>query len=91
MTAVSPQIGTDERPFLGLIIVCNEHKYCILLPKPKKKHEKMRDKIDFKKIIHNGALIWVLYFNLMILFEDAQVQRIDTKIRKNGYVIFDTN
>lgn len=23
--SVSPQIGKDERPFLGVIIVCNEH------------------------------------------------------------------
>ena len=32
----SPQMGKDERPFLGVIIVCNTHKYCILLSKPKK-------------------------------------------------------
>ena len=38
--SVSPQIGKDERPFLGVIIVCNTHKYCVPLSKPKKKHEK---------------------------------------------------
>ena len=27
--SVSPQIGKDERPFLGIIIICNEHKYCV--------------------------------------------------------------
>ena len=81
--SVSPQIGKDERPFLGIIIVCNELKYCVPLSKPKKKHEKMRDKIDFKKIVHNGSLIGVLNFNLMIPVEDAQIQRIDTKIRKH--------
>ncbi len=43
----------------------------------------MRDKIDFKKIIHNGSLIGVLNFNLMIPVENAQIQRIDTKIRKH--------
>ena len=42
--SVSPQIGKDERPFLGVIIICNEHKYCVPLSKPKKKHEKM-DKV----------------------------------------------
>ena len=81
--SVSPQIGKDERPFLGIIIICNEHKYCVLMSKPKKKHEKMRDKIDLKKIIHNGSLIGVLNFNLMIPVENAQIQRIDTKIRKH--------
>lgn len=81
--SVSPQIGKDERPFLGIIIICNNQKYCAPLSKPKKKHEKMRDKIDFKKIIYNGSLIGVLNFNLMIPVETAQLQRIDTKIRKH--------
>ena len=49
--SVSPQIGKDERPFLGVLAICNEHKYCVPLSKPKEKHEKMRDKIDFKKIV----------------------------------------
>lgn len=81
--SVSPQIGKDERPFLGVIIVCNTHKYCVPLSKPKKKHEKMRDKIDFKKIIYDDTLIGVLNFNLMIPVEDAQIQQIDTEIRKH--------
>lgn len=62
------------------------YKYCVPLSKPKKKHEKMRDKIDFKKIVHNGTLVGVLNFNLMIPVEDAQIQRIDTKIRKHDNV-----
>lgn len=43
----------------------------------------MRDKIDFKKIVHNGNLIGVLNFNLMIPVENAQIQQIDTKIRRH--------
>ena len=81
--SVSPQIGKDERPFLGVIIVCDGQKYCVPLSKPKKKHEKMRDKIDFKKILYKNTLIGVLNFNLMIPVEQAQIQRIDTKIRKH--------
>ena len=81
--SVSPQVGKDERPFLGVIIICNEYKYCVPLSKPKKKHERMRDKIDFKKIVDNGKLIGVLNFNLMIPVEEAQIQRVDTKIHKH--------
>lgn len=81
--SVSPQTGKDERPFLGLILICNEKKYCVPLSKPKKKHIKMRDKIDFKKIVHNGSLIGVLNFNLMIPVESRQIQKIDTHIRKH--------
>ena len=73
--SVSPQIGKDERPFLGVIFICNEHKYCVPLSKPKKKHEKMRDKIDFKKIVYYGNLIGVLNFNLMIPVEDVLIQK----------------
>lgn len=81
--SVSPQIGKEERPFIGVIIVCNNQKYCVPLSKPKKKHEKMRDKIDFKKIISDDVLVGVLNFNLMIPVEEAQIQRIDTQIRKH--------
>ena len=81
--SVSPQIGKDERPFLGVLIICNDRKYCVPLSKPKPKHLKMRDKIDFKKIVYRGTLLGVLNFNLMIPVEDAQLKRIDTKIRKH--------
>ena len=81
--SVSLQIGKDERPFLGIIVICNDHKYCVPLSKPKKKYEKVRDKIDFKKIVYRGELIGVLNFNLMIPIEDTLIQKIDTKIRKH--------
>lgn len=81
--SVSPQMGKEERPFLGILLVCARHQYCVPLSKPKKKHHKMRDKIDFKKIVYNGTLIGVLNFNLMIPVERAQIQRIDIKIRKH--------
>lgn len=81
--SVSPQIGKDERPFLGVLVICNDHKYCVPLSKTKKKHAKMRDKIDFKKIVYHGKLIGVLNFNLMIPVEDILIQKIDTKIRKH--------
>lgn len=81
--SVSPQIGKDERPFLGVIVICNEQRYCVPLSKPKIKHIKMRDKIDFKRIIYQGELIGVLNFNLMVPVDDILIQRIDTKIRKH--------
>ena len=81
--SVSPQIGKNERPFLGIIVICNKHKYCIPLSTAKEKHKKMRDRIDFKKIIYHGELIGVLNFNLMIPVKDSIIQKIDTKIRKH--------
>lgn len=64
-------------------MVCKEHKYCVLLSKPKKKHGNMRNSIDFKKIEVDGELVGVLNFNLMIPVEDAQLHKIDTVIRKH--------
>lgn len=77
--SVSPQIGKDERPFLGVIVICNEHKFCVPLSKSKRKHKKMRDKIDLKKIVYQGELIGVLNFNLMIPVEDVLIQKRDLR------------
>lgn len=38
--SVSPQTGKDTRVFVGIIIVFDEHKYCIPLSSPKAKHKK---------------------------------------------------
>lgn len=45
--------------------------------------KKMRDKIDFKKIVYHEELIGVSNFNLMIPVEGVLIQKIDTKIRKH--------
>ena len=38
--SVSPQTGKDTRVFIGIIIICGVHKYCIPLSSPKEKHKK---------------------------------------------------
>lgn len=64
--SVSPQAGKDNRVFIGIVIVCGRHKYCIPLSSPKEKHKNMKNSIDFSKIEVNGKLLGVLNFNLMI-------------------------
>ncbi|MCD7751086.1 MAG: type III toxin-antitoxin system ToxN/AbiQ family toxin [Lachnospiraceae bacterium] len=81
--SVSPQVGKDERPFLGVITLYNRMQYCVPLSKPKPKHKYMKNKIDFKKIEYDGELLGVLNFNLMIPVETAQLISIDTTIRKH--------
>ena len=80
--SVSPQIGKDSRVFVGIVVICNTHKYCIPLSSPKKKHDRMRDSMDFSKIVVNGKLLGVLNFNLMIPIDEAQLQPIDIVSRK---------
>lgn len=81
--SVSPQIGKDERPFVGVVAMVNGRKYCIPLTKPKAKHKTMKGAIDFTKIVYNGELLGALNFNQMIPVEEAQLRRIDIVIHKH--------
>ncbi|WP_330584922.1 type III toxin-antitoxin system ToxN/AbiQ family toxin [Parablautia muri] len=82
MLSVSPQAGKDNRVFVGIVIICGTHKYCIPLSSPKEKHKKMKNYMDFSKIEINGELLGVLNFYLMIPIEENQLQLIDTTIFK---------
>ena len=68
--SVSPQTGKENRVFVGIVVICGGHKYCIPLSSPKRKHQKMRNSMDFSKIEVNGKLLGVLNFNLMIPIEE---------------------
>lgn len=35
--SVSPQVGKEMRPFVGIVVVCDEKQYCVPLSSPKKK------------------------------------------------------
>ena len=78
--SVSPQTGKDTRVFVGIVIICGVHRYCIPLSSPKEKHKKMRNSMDFSKIEVGGKILGVLNFNLMIPVEEAQLQLVETTI-----------
>ena len=80
--SVSPQAGKDNRVFIGIVVICGIHKYCIPLSSPKEKHKNMKNSMDFSKIEVNGNLLGVLNFNLMIPIEEEQLQLVDTTIFK---------
>ena len=80
--SVSPQTGKDNRIFVGIVIICGMHKYCIPLSSPKEKHKKMKNSMDFSKIEVDGKLLGVLNYNLMIPIEEKQLQMIDTTIHR---------
>ena len=48
--SVSPQTGKHNRIFVGIVVVCNNYKYCIPLSSPKKKHNKMKSALDFERL-----------------------------------------
>ena len=82
--SVSPQVGKDNRPFVGLVVVLEEHLYCIPLSSPKEKHKSMKNGVDFHRVLDSdGGLIGVLDFNNMIPVRPDVVTKIDAKIHKN--------
>lgn len=78
--SVSTQTGKDNRVFIGIVIICGRHKYCIPLSSPKEKHKRMRNALDFSKIEVQGKLLGVLNYNLMIPVEEEQLQIVDTTV-----------
>ncbi len=76
------QTGKDNRVFIGIVVVCGIHKYCIPLSSPKEKHKSMRNSVDFSKIEVKGKLLGVLNFNLMIPVKEELLQFVDTTIFK---------
>ncbi|MCR4639880.1 type III toxin-antitoxin system ToxN/AbiQ family toxin [Ruminococcus sp.] len=81
--SVSPQIGKEQRPFVGVIIICGDKKYCVPLSSPKPKHESMRNDKDFTKIVVKNKLIGVLNFNSMIPVDEAVIMSLDLTIHSN--------
>ena len=79
--SISPQLGKDTRPFVGIVIICDEKQYCIPLSSPKKKHAKMKNSIDFHRILSkDGKLIGVLDINNMIPVRKEVLQKVDVII-----------
>lgn len=74
VVSVSPQIGKQHRIYVGIVVVCKEHKYLIPLSHPAEKHKKMKPRADFDKIFDKkGKMLGVLNYNLMIPVEDKQL------------------
>ena len=88
--SVSPQINKKTRPFVGILILLNDKKYCVPLSSPKAKFENKKNSVDFMRITHptkkneHGAnkLIGVLNFNNMLPIKDELLSPIDLTIHK---------
>ena len=77
--SVSPQIHKSRRPFVGVVVVCGEHKYCVPLDSAKEKHKSQKNDVDFTRIFDGEKLISVLNFNNMIPVDDRFITKIDLK------------
>lgn len=83
VSSVSPQIGKQHRLYVGIVVLCNNRNYLIPLSHPVEKHQKMKSRADFDKIIDKkGKLIGVLNYNLMIPIETVMLKKVNLKIEK---------
>lgn len=82
--SVSPQAGKNNRPFLGIVIICDTKQYCIPLSSPKERHRTMKNSLDFHRVLDsNGKLIGVLDINNMIPVNNSVITKVNIKISKN--------
>ncbi len=78
--SVSPQQQKESRPFVGVVIVCDDKEYCIPLTSPKPKHQTMNNREDFSRIVDdNGKILGALNFNNMIPISKAVITPIDIR------------
>ena len=77
--SVSPQIGKSTRPFIGVIVVCENKQYCVPLSSPKDKHKTMKNDVDFMKVFDGEKLIAVLNFSEMIPVRPDVIQPLNMK------------
>ena len=67
----------NKRPFIGIILKINEINYFAPLSSPKRKHENMKNTVDFIKI--NGGRDGVINLNNMIPILKEEYNEIDIK------------
>ena len=89
--SVSPQIGKQNRPFLGVVVMVNGAKYCIPFSsnsaKKNKDLDSMRENITLRKIRDkDGEVLAALNLNNMIPIRDEYIFPIDLKIKDSDSV-----
>ncbi len=79
--SISPQKGKANRPFVGIIVICDNKQYCVPFSSPKDKHRSMKNDVDFSKVFDaDGKLVAVLNFNNMIPVRADVIDRLDISI-----------
>lgn len=85
--SISPQTGKHTRPFVGIIVVNDNHKYCIPLSSLKDKYSSKKNNIDFMKVLdEKGKVIAGLNFNNMIPVTNSVINPINLKQNTNDSI-----
>lgn len=86
--SVSPQINKENRPFVGVLVLVNNQKYCVPLSSPKDKYKNKKNAIDFMRIVDDndkdvngaGKIIGALNFNNMLPVDESVLKPINLSI-----------
>ncbi len=83
--SVSPQINKQTRPFLGIVVMVNESKYCIPLTscsdEKSKRIELLRDNLTLRKIYDkDGKVLAALNLNNMVPVREENIREIELRI-----------
>ena len=73
------------RPYVGVIVKVSEYKYYVPLSSPKEKHKKMKNSLDFVKVIYKNELKAVLNINNIIPVDDSDISLVDIDNEKEDY------
>lgn len=78
--SISPQTGKDERIFIGIVTMVNNHQYCIPFTSVKDKFNNINENITLRKVKDkNGDVIAVLNLNNMIPIRAEYITIYDIK------------
>lgn len=81
--------NTKLKPYIGILITINEFNYYVPISSAKEKHYKIREGMDFIKLIQDSKIIGVLNLNNMIPISDENVKVLKYKEIEN-YRDFDS-
>lgn len=72
------EYGKNVKPYIGIVLDINNHKYYVPIFSPKEKHYKMKEDIDFIKIIDKkGTILGVLNLNNMIPILSSEIEELN--------------
>lgn len=71
--------NTKLKPYIGILIAINEFNYYVPISSAKEKHYKIREGMDFIKVMQDDKIIGVLNLNNMIPISDENVKVLNYK------------
>ena len=73
------EYNSKLKPYIGILININNFNYYVPISSAKEKHYKIKEGMDFVKIIQNDKIIGVLNINNMIPITDSNVKELKYK------------